>query len=194
MVKKVHWWLPALILLSIAAPLRAADDQQPGLLSFDLGSSLWVLFSFAILMVILTKTAWKPALAALQAREERIRGNIKEAEEARTKAETTLKKYTAQLAAAEEQVRQLLVKATADSEKIASNIRAQAQAEGEAEREKTRREIEAAKRDAIRQVYDQTADLATAVAAKIIGRALNAQDQQDLVSQTLGQLQTLDKV
>jgi F-type H+-transporting ATPase subunit b len=194
MVKKAHWILPALVLLAVASPLWADDSSnQPGLLSFDIGSAIWVLVSFSILLAILTKTAWKPALAALQAREERIRGDIRNAEEARAKAEATLKQYAAQLATAEEQVRQMLAKAVADGEKIAANIRTQAQAEGEAEREKTRKEIEAAKRQAIREVYDQTADLATTIASKIIGRALIAKDQQDLVAETLGQLETMNK-
>ena len=55
------------------------------------------------------------------------------------------------------------------------------------------KEIEAAKREAIRQVYEQAADMATAVASKIIGRNLTAADQQDLVNQTLGQLEALGR-
>jgi F-type H+-transporting ATPase subunit b len=187
--------MPAiLVVLGAASPLLAADaggEQQPGLISFDLSSIVWVLISFTIVLVILYKGAWKNVLDGLKAREDKIRGDIQQAEEARAKAEATLKEYVTKLASAEEQVRQMLAKATTDAEKIASNLRSAAQAEGEAERERTRKEIDAAKRQAIREVYDQTAELATSIAAKIIARNLNPQDQQDLVSQTVGQVEAM---
>jgi F-type H+-transporting ATPase subunit b len=192
MVKKLRWVLPLLMVLSLTRPLLAADSgDQPGLISFDPGTAICVLISFVLLVVILYKAAWKNVLTALDGRAQRIGNDIKQAEEARAKAETLLKQHAAQLAAADEQVRQIMAKATTEAEKLAAGIKAQAQAEGESEREKTRKEIESAKRDAIRQVYEQTADMATAVAAKILGRNLNSQDQQDLVNQTLGQLEAL---
>jgi len=193
MVRRAYWIPALLVVLGAASPLLAAESagEQPGLISFDLASIIWVLISFSIVLIILTKGAWKNILDGLKARESKIRGDIQQAEEARAKAEATLKEYATRLASAEEQVRQMLAKATADAEKIASNLRAAAQAEGEAERERTRKEIDAAKRQAIREVYDQTADLATSIAAKIIARNLNPQDQQDLVSQTVGQVEAM---
>jgi len=193
MRRKISWIFALFLLLSVARPLMAADaapEQQPGLVEIDWAACVWVLISFTIVLIILYKAAWKNVLQSLKDREERIRSNIQQAEDAHAKAEATLKEHAAKLAGAEEQVRLILAKAAVDAQKIADNIHAQAQADGEAERDKSRKEIEAAKRDAIRQVYEQTADLATTVAAKIIGRALTAGDQQDLVNQTLSQFET----
>lgn len=190
MFRKLTWTFVLLAVLAAARPALAADANPPGLVSFDPSACIWVLISFTIVLIVLYKSAWKTVLDSLNAREERIRGNIQQAEEARAKAEAMLKEHAAQLAGAQEQVRQLLGKATIDAEKISTNIKMQAQADAEAEREKTRKELETAKREAIRQVHEAAADLATAVAAKILGRNLNAQDQQDLVNQTLGQLET----
>jgi F-type H+-transporting ATPase subunit b len=194
---RTHVWIFALAaLLATARPVFAADSPeapQPGLISPDVSACIWVLISFTLVLVILYKAAWKNVLQGLKDRETRITGNIAHAEAANSKAEATLKEYAAKLAAGEEQVRLLLAKAAADADKIANNIRAQAQADGEAERAKSRKEIESAKAEAIRQVYEQTADLATNVASKIIGRNLNAQDQQDLVNQTLGQLEAMGR-
>lgn len=192
-MRKQSLWLWAFIgVLATSAPVMAADTGEPpppGLLDINISSAIWVLISFVLLLIILKKAAWQNVLDSLKGREDRIRNDIRAGEEARAKAEAMLKEHAAQMAGAQEQVRQLLAKAAVDAEKIASNIRAQAQAEGEAERERTRKDIESAKRDAIRQVYEQTADLATAVASKILGRNLNPQDQRDLVDQTLGQLE-----
>jgi len=47
------------------------------------------------------------------------------------------------------------------------------------------------KNDAIAQIYEQTAVLATSVAEKILRRSLNPDDQRDLVTRSLDQLQSL---
>src|SRR5439155_24222290 len=64
-------------------------------------SALWVLIIFVVMLAILYPTAWKNVLAGLKKREERIRKDIADAEEARAKAEATLRQYNEQLAAPE---------------------------------------------------------------------------------------------
>jgi len=160
-----------------------------GLLDFNPLSCLWVLLTFLGVLAILYKSAWKNVLAGLKAREDRIRGDIAHAEEARAKAEATLREYAAQLSQAEEKVRDILNKATADAHKIAENINASAQAEAEARKEKATAEIEQAKQEALREIYNQTAELATSIASRIIKRNLNPADQQNLVNEALDQLQ-----
>jgi F-type H+-transporting ATPase subunit b len=154
----------------------------------NLASSLWILGIFLCVAIVLYKSAWKNVLAGLKAREERIRKDIADAEAARVKSEQTLGQYNTQLATAEQKVRDLLAQAAADAQKIADNIRSRAQSESEEIKERANKEIEAAKQGALREIYDQTANLATAVAEKIIRRNLNADDQRDLVTQSLDQL------
>src|SRR5688572_8309901 len=155
--------------------------------------SLWVIIIFLILLIILYFTAWKNVLAGLKSREERIRRDIADAEASRAKAETTLREYNQQLATAEGKIRDMLAKATADGERIATNLRMQAQTESEEIKNRANREIEAAKNQALAEVYEQTANLATNVAEKILRRNLNADDQRDLVSRSLEQVQTIGK-
>lgn len=155
--------------------------------------ALWVVLIFIVLLIVLYPTAWKGVLAGLEAREKRIRNDIAEAEKARASAEATLREYSAQLAAAEEKVRGLISQATAEGERIAAGIRTHAQQESEEIKERANRDIEAAKNQAITQVYEQTADLATRIAEKILRRNLNADDQKDLVKSSLDQLQNLSK-
>src|SRR5580704_1328943 len=108
--------------LAVAAPLllfahpvlaeEAGAEAKPGLLELNVGQILWVLIIFILLVAILYKAAWKNVLAGLKAREERIRKDISDAEQARLKAEATLRDYTAQLTDAEEKVRDIIAKAT----------------------------------------------------------------------------------
>jgi F-type H+-transporting ATPase subunit b len=154
-------------------------------------SALWVIIIFIVLLVILYPTAWKSVLAGLKAREQRIRKDIADAEAARAKAEATLRDYNTQLAGAEQRVRDMLAKATTDAEKLATGIRMQAQQEAEEAKERATRDIEAAKNQALSEIYQQAASLSTSIAEKILRRNLNPDDQRDLVNQSLEQLQTV---
>jgi F-type H+-transporting ATPase subunit b len=168
-----------------------AGHREHEVIEFDGATAAWVLIIFALLVVILSMTAWKNVLAGLKKREGRIRSDIAEAEAARSKAEATLREYNAQLAAAEERGRQILAAATTDAEKLATTIRMKAQQESEEIKERAQKDIEAARDTAMREFREYAAEVATSAAEKIIRRNLNAQDQQDLVRQSLDQLQTV---
>jgi F-type H+-transporting ATPase subunit b len=151
-------------------------------------TAIWVIVIFLIMLAILYPTAWKNVLAGLKAREERIRKDIAEAEAARVRAESTLKEYNTQLAAAETRVRDMLTKATAEGETIAAGIRTRAQQEAEETKDRALRDIEAARGQAVAELQAQAAVLATAVAEKILRRNLNSDDQRDLVNQSLAEM------
>ena len=192
MLKKLLLMMALMMALPLAAhAAEAGGDAQPGLLDLDIGSIVWVLLIFIALAVILYKTAWKNVLAGLKAREARIRKDIADAEAARLKAEAALKDYNQQLATGSDKVREMLSKATTDAEAIATQIRARAQQEAEETKERALKDIEAARDQALSEIYHQAADLATKVAEKIIRRNLNADDQRDLVNQSLQELQTV---
>jgi F-type H+-transporting ATPase subunit b len=69
-------------------------------------------------------------------------------------------------------------------------MRTQAQSEAEETRERAIKDIEAARAQALSEIYEQTADLATKVAEKILRRSINANDQRDLVNESLKELET----
>jgi F-type H+-transporting ATPase subunit b len=215
MLKRLCWVIALTALLAgVTVRAWAADDEHAANsatttahggggheaepLMPDLGkattitSALWVLVIFLIVLAILYPTAWKNILAGLQAREQRIRNDIAQAEAARAKAEATLREYNTQLSAAEQRVREMIATATADGERMAAQIRTRGEQEAQEIKERANKEIEAASKQAIAEVYEQTADLATSVAEKILRRNLNAQDQRDLVSRSLEQVQNLE--
>jgi F-type H+-transporting ATPase subunit b len=164
-------------------PIEPANQRQ------SLITAVWVVAIFVVLLAILYPTAWKGVLAGLKQREEHIRKDIADAEAARLRAEATLKQYNTQLAAAEQSVRDMIAKAMADGEKMATTIRQKATEEAEQVRVKATADIEAAKKQAIIEIHSQTAELATAIAEKIIRKNLNVDDQRDLGRASLGELQ-----
>ncbi|MDB5323566.1 MAG: synthase subunit [Phycisphaerales bacterium] len=218
MLKHLMWALTLTLLLAVPAARSVAADEthptsagvaadshhdgadasheKPALIP-DLSkaatwwSAFWVIAIFLIVLMLLYPTAWKNVLAGLKAREQRIRTDIAEAESARSKAEATLREYTAQIAAAEQRVRDMITAATADGERMATQIRTRGEQEAQEIKERTTHEIEQAKKQAIAEIYDQAAILATSVAEKILRRNLNPDDQRDLVSRSLDQVQNI---
>ena len=177
-----------------ASPEEPKRDIMPPVTGEGAGQTyaqaVWVIVIFVILLVILYPTAWKNVLAGLRKREDKIRADIADAEAARVKAEASVVEYNKQLATAETQVRELLAKAVADAERIATSIKMRAQEEVEAAKEKAAKEIEAGKQQALAEIYEQAANLATSVAEKILRREINADDQKSLVDETLRQMST----
>jgi F-type H+-transporting ATPase subunit b len=191
-----------MVVLLSAAPLLAAEVEhaeegsgspltgpREGLIA-----AVTTLIIFALLVRVLGKLAWGPIASGLKSREDKIRKDIKDAEDARARAEATLKQYNDQLATAEGKVRDLMAKASADAEKLATNLRMQAQQESEEIKERANREIDAARKAAVADIYAQAAELSTGIAEKILRRNLNADDQRALVNESLERLQTAGKM
>lgn len=153
--------------------------------------ALWVVIIFVVLLIILYPTAWKNVLAGLKAREARIRNDIAEAEAIRLKAEATLKEYNAQLASAEARMRELIAQGTAQGEKLAADIHAKAEKEAEQTKQRALQDIDAARKQAIHEIYRHAADLSTSIASKILRRSINPDDQRDLVQRSLDELQNV---
>jgi len=198
MRKQLMRLLPLVMLLMMSGAAMAEEEAKPALFPPPLTGpeshqtymqAVWVIIIFVILVVLLYKTAWQNVLKGLKARENRIRQDIADAEANRAKAEATLKDYNAQLATAEGKIREMMIKATADAEKVATSLRMQAQQESEEIKERATREIETARKAAVADIYAQAADLSTSIASKILKRNLNVDDQRSLVSSSLEQLQ-----
>ncbi len=154
-------------------------------------TAITTLIVFGALLAVLGKYAWGPIAAGLKAREDKIRQDIADAEAARKRAQETLEQYNTQLATAEQQVRDILAKASADAEKIATNLQMQAQQEAEEIKERANRDIDAARKSALNDIYAQAAELSTNIASKILRRNLNPDDQRDLVNSSLEQFQAV---
>ena len=176
-----------------AAAAEGEHERTHQVIEFDAATAVWVLIIFTVLLVILYKTAWKNVLAGLKKREQKIRQDIAEAESARKKAEATLREYNEQLASAEGKIRDMMAKATADAEKVATSLRMQAQSESEEIKTRAMRELDAARQAAVADFRAYAAEISTSIAEKILRRNLNPDDQRDLVERSLEQLQTVGK-
>jgi F-type H+-transporting ATPase subunit b len=168
--------------LAVAAEHATAGGQA----ALDL--AIWTFLVFVILLFVLGRFAWRPMLDGLQKREQNIRAAIEEAERTRQEAQRLRSELQAEMDQAAEKVHALMDEARRDAQHAADELQARARADIQKERERLRREIDLARDQALQQIWDRTAQLATLVAGKAIRRQLTPDDHRRLVEEAIAEL------
>lgn len=146
------------------------------------------LLVFGGVFAILATAVWPKIVKALKDREEKIRTEIESAESARQQAKDALQQYQRSLSEARAEAQKMLEQARAQQATLASELKAKADADLTLMRDKARRDIEAAKRAAIAEIYADASTFATTMASKILKREVTHSDQQALVEESLAAL------
>ncbi|MCU0619591.1 MAG: F0F1 ATP synthase subunit B [Gemmatimonadaceae bacterium] len=177
----------AFLSLVTAAP-AFASEAEPGntnLLDPNVGLMFWTLLIFVVLLVVLSKFAFKPLLAAVEAREAALEQSIQQAQRDRAEAAALLEQQRAALAEARAESAKALADARALGEKARAEAIERAKAEATELLERTRREIGAEKERAIADLRREAIDLALAGAGKVIGQRLDGAADRAIVEQFL---------
>jgi F-type H+-transporting ATPase subunit b len=162
-------------------------DPKDHLFSRDPFSYIWNLLMFLVLLGVLWKFVWPKILGGLQAREQKQLGDLDAAERARAEAEASLAEYKAQLAEARKESQSIVAEARTAATEAANADRAKIESEVARMKESAERDIAAAKQQALADIYAQAAELSTTIAGKILGREISADEQQDLVHESVEQ-------
>jgi F-type H+-transporting ATPase subunit b len=156
----------------------------------QLQTLIWVWVIFLILLVILWKVAWKPLLAAVEAREKRIADSLKKAEEVQKAAAEIAARQEAALAEAHVKAKGVLDEARAQAEEFRKRETDKARGEADAFLDRAKKEIsmeEARVRDSLRR---EVVDLTLEVASKVLERAVTAEDDRKLADRLVGEVQS----
>ncbi|MFG0256443.1 MAG: F0F1 ATP synthase subunit B [Phycisphaerales bacterium JB043] len=181
--------LAALVLASHALGAGDAEGGSSNPMQFSWVPFVSALIVFGAALFVLNKTAWPKILSGLEERENKIRDEISNAEQARRDAESALAEYQKSLAEARTEAGKIIEQAKIDQQRVASELKAKTENELNQMRESAKRDIEHAKKQAVSEIYDHMSSLATDVASKILDKELTAADQQKLVEESLEQLQ-----
>ena len=131
---------------------------------------------------------WPKVTEALDARDEKILGDLKKAEDAHRRAEEARQEYDKSLAEARAEKNRLIEETKAEQSRLAAKLRSESEQELNDMRSAARRDIEAAKRAAVAEIYAEAAHIGTAIAEKILEREINADDHRRLVEETLSEI------
>jgi F-type H+-transporting ATPase subunit b len=163
-----------------------SEQSNPNPLEFKTDLALWTFVIFIVLFLVLKKFAWKPISESLDRREHHIAENIAAAQRAQDDARNMLAEYERKLAGAADEVRAMLEEARRDAEGTKQQIVAEAKSAAQAEHERAMRDIRTAADAAVEELSQRSADLAVALAGKIISTKLTGEERSRLVQESLG--------
>lgn len=152
------------------------------------GLMIWTLVAFALTFFVLKRYAFGPIQKTIDARRERIRSAVEEADNARREARDLLEQHRELIGQAKTESAEIL----AEARRVADSQRERVKEETEADRqrrlEETRKQIEAETARALEQIRAEVANLALIATEKVAGLALTSADHRRLIDEAIGEL------
>lgn len=178
------------ILLPLATPaLAAGGGGGLDLVKPQFGLIFWTLVTFLLLLFVLGKFAWKPLIAALDAREQGIRDNLEHAESERRAAEQLIEEHRQLVAQAKRDHADAVAAGQRDAERLKEEILAEGRAQRETLLKQAEGQIAAEMRQARQELRGIAADLAIRAAGKLLDRNVDDDTQRRLVSDYLSEIE-----
>jgi len=144
----------------------------------EIGLIFWTALTFAILLFVLKKFAWKPILGAVGDREDSIRKALAEAENARKEMQNLQADNERILKEARAEREAMLKEARELKDKIVSDAKDHAKAEADKLVKQAQATIEGEKKAAVAEIKSQVANLSIDIAEKVIKEQLANKDKQ----------------
>lgn len=180
------------IALQVAAPATAyaagADILIPKPAEF-----IPALVAFLIIWVIMAKLAWPMIIKILDERQEKIQSDLDEAAKLRWDADDAKAAYYGLLEEADLRADEVLAEAKRDAEVLRADMLAQAQRESQAIIAKAHDVIDAEREKAMAELSSSVVDLSVEIASKVIGDALDEEQQRALAIKYLAEVGSLNE-
>lgn len=156
----------------------------------NFGLFLWTWVVFLILLFLLWKFAWPGILKATVEREQKIQGQLAEAERINAEAKAALAQGQKLQVDARNQAQALLAEAKAAMDKERAAAVDKVKAEQDALVDRARRDIAAERDKAVADLRREAVELALGAAAKVIGKRLDEETDRQLVLDYLAKVET----
>ena len=145
----------------------------------------WGLGAFVLFVLILYRVAAKQVLTAVQAREDKIARELKEAEDTYQKAKAVQAELEAKFRAAEGRITELMSEARRNADQLKAEAVEKGREEIEHLRVRSLRDIEAARHAAIVDLRAEVAELAAMIAEKVLREKVDAKQQEQFTAQAI---------
>ena len=144
----------------------------------DFGLLFWMVLSFAILLFILKKFAWKPLLNMIKEREESIAQQLDSAKAAKEQMEQLTAENEKIMKQARAEREEMLREAKATKDKIVAEAQDAAKIEADKIITAARAEIQAEKDAAMAELSEKVGQRSIEIAEKILRRELSNETKQ----------------
>ena len=179
--------MPALLPLAAEAT-TTADEGGSGLIEVVPGLMIWTLICFAIAFFVLRRYAFGPIQTAIEARRDRIRQAVEEADRAREEARSLLEQHRALIGQAKSESAGILAEARKVADAQIDRAKEEAETERQRRLEDTKRQIEAETARALDQIRSEVADLTVEATRRVTGKVLDSADQRRLIDEAIAGL------
>ena len=160
------------------------------LVRLDPGLFIWTIATFLVLLMLLTKFAWKPLLQALDSRQEAIRKSLDGAQQARQEMERLKQEAASIIRQGRIEAESIISQSRSDAERLRGEMRQKAKADSDAIVKNAERQIQLETTRALQQIRHEAVDLSVMIASKIIQRNLSKEDNEKLIAEALEQVET----
>jgi F-type H+-transporting ATPase subunit b len=173
----------------IAAALLAAENVSDKKDLYPHWSELIIgAVAFGILFFFMWKWAIPRINALLEARREKIQGDLEKAEEARTAAEGELVNYRSQLAGARDEANRIIEEARKTADSLRKDMTAKAEQEYQGILGRAQEEIRAERDRVFQELRAQVGELSLALAGRMVGESLDKERHLRLVDDYIDEL------
>jgi F-type H+-transporting ATPase subunit b len=181
--------LSAVLLLVAADPCFASGDGgERNMFEKALDLGIWTLVVFLLLLLVLTRYAWKPMLEGLARREQDIASAVAESKKAREEAAELRKQLAEDRLKNQEQIRQMFEEARQKADQLKEKAKTEAAADIDAERARLLRELKVAGDQLRKELTTHMIEVATLIASKALHRNLPFEIHHGLVDEALAEL------
>ncbi len=169
---------------------KDVDDCQeaPSLILPETSEIVWGSISFVVLLGALYRFAWPGMKKGMEARSERIRRDLAEAEAAKASATEVLDDYQRQLADARNESGRIIEEARQSADAMRRDLQARAESDIAELRQRAAADVESAKAQAIADLRAEVASLAIGAAEVVVQRNLDRDTQVQLIENYINQV------
>ena len=171
--------LNLLLLAAEAGGAPATESHNP--IVPELFELVYSLIAFAVLVVLFRKFGFPAVKKGMEARTERIRADLDQAEKAKTSAEEALAEYKKQLNDAKAEADRIVDEARKQAEKVKSDVLAKTNEEVGELKSKATDDIESARSAALASLQASVAEIAIELAEKVVEKNLDRETNKRLI-------------
>lgn len=176
--------------IEVLAEGGSLDDcyEAPNQLLPENNEIIWGSVGFVVVFFFIKRFGYPAIKAGMDARTERIRSDLNQAESVKNEADQVLSDYREQLADAKAESGRIIEAARQQADTIKTEQEERLKAELATMREQATADVTAAKTSAIADLRDEVASLAIGAAEVVVQRNLDRDTQTALVEQYIAQV------
>jgi F-type H+-transporting ATPase subunit b len=168
--------------------LFAAEDGSNALIDVVPGLMIWTIVTFAIVLFVLRRVAFRRIQGLIDQRRDRIREALDEADKARAEARALRELTKREREEAKAERERILEESRRQAQSQLDQAREQADADLKERLEKNRAELDVENARLREQIRRDVVELTLLAAEKVTGKVLDERDQRRLIDETIAEV------